>query len=266
VIGRGHETGQAKATSQTVAKGNGYQMSTLVRKVLSAEARAVKPGVFDVTLSTSAIDRENDRIIPSGWQISRSSRVPLLWSHKPDLLPLGVVTDIHVAGDALRGRMTFTPRGVNAFADTVSDLIDAGFLTTVSVGFRPLDSPVVNEAGGFTYHRNELLELSCVNIPAAPTATIDAHTVAAVQKLMMDPSAEIAVFVDEPDRIVLPLTETELRDAIASATRESFDESLNGRNGREDERIVLPLTESEMRDAIKDAVSDAVNAFTGQID
>jgi HK97 family phage prohead protease len=208
----------------------------MTRRTFRATAKAVSTGVYDVTLSTSNLDREQDRINVNGWQVHGAP--PLLWQHDANQLPLGRVSGLHVEGDALRGRMTFTPRGMNPFADKVADLIAAGFLTSVSVGFRPLEAPKLNTDGGYTYTKQELLELSVVNVPAHPEARIEADMVA-VAKWFAGGDEEVAVIVEEEVAVVIDDTKAqpEIRiseAAIEKAVREAVTEALNRATGRLD--------------------------------
>lgn len=234
--GHEHTTEQATATPQAVAEGNGDEMNReMKRRTFQATAKAVSTGVYDVTLSTSNLDREQDRINVNGWQVH--SAIPLLWQHDANQLPLGRVSGLRVEGDALRGRMTFTPRGLNTLADKVADLIAAGFLTSVSVGFRPLEAPKLNADGGYTYTKQELLELSVVNVPAHPEARIDADMVA-VAKWFAGSDEEVAVIVEDEVAVIVEdngRVQPELcisEEAIERAVREAVTETLNRAMGR----------------------------------
>ncbi len=146
-------------------------MSDLVfRDMPTTVTRTASPGVYNVTLSTSNRDRDDDNILASGWKIP--ARVPLQWGHDSKTPAIGRVVNAHVEGDRLRGRLEFPPAGVYPFADQIRSLVDAGFLPNVSVGFRPLQREP-NGAGGYTYSSQELVELSVVNCPSQVDATID---------------------------------------------------------------------------------------------
>lgn len=66
--------------------------------------------------------------------------------------------------------MEFIDGSINPAAEQVFQLVKAGFLRACSVGFCPLDPPMVNAKGGNDYGRVELLEVSLVPVPAQPAA------------------------------------------------------------------------------------------------
>lgn len=111
--------------------------------------------------SSNAVDREGESIDPMGWDLSNIGKnLPLLWSHDARELPIGKVTEAHVEGNNLVAAVKFAHE-VNAFAKEVYDLVKAGFLNAVSVGFIP--KAYDNEGNMIS---QELLELSVVNVPA----------------------------------------------------------------------------------------------------
>jgi HK97 family phage prohead protease len=207
-------------------------MTQMVRKVFDAALRKGAGG-YTVTLSTGNEDRIGERIRPQGWKFRPT--VPLLWAHQPSELPIGRVRNIRVEGNALVGALEFPPPGTYDFADQVRDLVDAGFLGTVSVGFRVLQGP----RDGWTYYEQELLELSAVNIPALPDATIGARAdTEAIRKWLRgsgvgdDPVLELAC-EDEPliyvDRAELAAaTRAALTDLVKAETLRALN-AIRGR-------------------------------------
>lgn len=55
-------------------------------------------------------------------------------------------------------------------AKAIKQLVDMGVIKTLSVGFKPLESP-----DGITFTKNELLEVSMVNVPANADAMMMAY-------------------------------------------------------------------------------------------
>jgi len=111
--------------------------------------------------SSNSVDREGESIDPMGWDLSNIGKnLPLLWSHDARELPIGKVTEAHVEGNNLIASVKFAHE-VNDFAKKVYDLVKAGFLNAVSVGFVP---KTYDNEGNMT--TQELLELSVVNVPA----------------------------------------------------------------------------------------------------
>ena len=87
-------------------------------------------------------------------------------------LPIGKCTNIAVVGGKLKATIEWPPPGCYPFADQVRGLVDAGFLTAASVGFRA-DRSEPNGFGGHDIKRATLLEWSVVNIPSNPSALME---------------------------------------------------------------------------------------------
>ena len=64
------------------------------------------------------------------------------------------------------------PYGKDALADTVARMVKAGYLTSTSVGFKPLQWTPNRDTGGRIFTDVELLEFSIVPVPANPQATV----------------------------------------------------------------------------------------------
>jgi HK97 family phage prohead protease len=149
-------------------------------EVLAGDQRALR-----FTISTGAVDREQDSIAVKGWDLSAFKRNPVvLWGHDASRLPIGRAVDVGIVDDALMATVEFIPPETpeaGAFADAVYRLARTGFIAATSVGFRPLkwsftDDP---ERGaddwwpGVDFEAQELVELSVVTVPANPEALIE---------------------------------------------------------------------------------------------
>ncbi|MGO1121223.1 HK97 family phage prohead protease [Rhodovibrionaceae bacterium A322] len=143
---------------------------------------------LDVTLSTDAPDRDGDRVRLGGWDLENFKRNPVvLWAHDTTLPPVGKVCDLFQDGDSLKARIAFTPKEVNPFGYMTYQLYAGGFLQGVSVGFRPKKwqplsvedqaaQAAEGKAVGVDYLQQELLEVSCVPLPANPQALVTAQS------------------------------------------------------------------------------------------
>ena len=145
------------------------------RKILPAGAtKGLGDRTFRFTISTGDVDREGDRINPQGWDLEAFKQNPVtLWAHNHTIPPIARTTDIGVAADRLQAVVQFPPPGVHPFADQVHDLLAKGFLSSASVGFRPIRKTFNAERGGWDFQEQELLEWSIVGIPALPQAAIE---------------------------------------------------------------------------------------------
>jgi hypothetical protein len=111
---------------------------------------------FEVVMSTSDEDRQGDELDQSKWELKYFTMNPvLLWAHNYSSFPIGIVTDIKIAGDKAVASGKFAPAGVNPEADMACALYQAKVLRAVSPGY------IQNDDG-----TRELLEVSFCPVPA----------------------------------------------------------------------------------------------------
>ena len=146
------------------------------RKTFTSQIKQVADRLISVTVSTAGVDRDNDTVDPAGWQLENFKRNPVvLFAHDYSALPVGRCPSISVMNGKLVASVEFPPSGMYPFADTVYDMVKAGFLNATSVGFKPLDSEP-NDHGGVHFLQTELLEFSIVPIPSNPQALISTRS------------------------------------------------------------------------------------------
>jgi HK97 family phage prohead protease len=180
-----------------------------VRKQMIAPAQQIAPDMraLRFTISTDAIDREQDRIDLAGWDLANFARNPVvLWGHDASRLPIGRAFDVTLDRGALKASIEFippdTPEG-GQFAESVYRLARGGFIAATSVGFRPLKWDYTRDTSrgaddwfpGIDFAEQELVELSIVTVPANPDALIE----------MPGPGEGTAIAADTP-----PVTGEEL--------------------------------------------------------
>lgn len=138
------------------------------------------------TISTGAVDREQDRIMVAGWDLANFRRNPVvLWGHDATRLPIGRAFDLRIEDAALKASVEFipedTPEG-GQFAESVYRLARQGFIAATSVGFRPIKWEYTTDKTrgsedwfpGIDFEEQELVEFSVVTVPANPEALMDA--------------------------------------------------------------------------------------------
>jgi HK97 family phage prohead protease len=128
-------------------------------------------------ISTDVIDRQKDVVDPAGWHVDDFMKNPVvLFGHDYHSLP--VARALSVTGDehGLSMVAQFPAKDVYPFADTVYQLVKAGYLNATSVGFSPVKWERDPEIGGTRYHEQTLLEVSIVPVPANPQALIEARS------------------------------------------------------------------------------------------
>lgn len=141
-----------------------------VEKFASAGRRTVRGYA-----STDALDRQGDIVDPRGgvWELP----LPCLWNHKHDA-PIGWIRSIEVRPNGLFVSAEFA-EGLGR-ADEIWAMVTAGLVTGFSVGFLPRKSEPL-PGGGRKFTSWELIEISCVVIPAQPGAKIQRGASGAIQ-------------------------------------------------------------------------------------
>jgi len=133
---------------------------------------------FTAIASTESQDRMGDILRANGWQLKNYMKNPIvLWGHRSDLLPIGKAKKVWVEGDKLMFEPEFVSKEMNPFAEQVYQMYKNGFLKSFSVRFDPIEWNEIREKKGdmqyfvgYDYLKQDLLEISAVNIPANPEA------------------------------------------------------------------------------------------------
>lgn len=133
---------------------------------------------FLAVASTEDIDRDNDRIIMDGWDLSNFKKNPVVpWAHRYGEPPVARAEEIFVQDGKLMFRPKFATKGEYDFADTIYKLYRGGFLRSFSVGFMPKRYEIVERkkgARGYDYLECELWEISACTVPSNPNALVAA--------------------------------------------------------------------------------------------
>ncbi len=117
--------------------------------------------------SDSTEDRQGEVISIDGWQLDNFKKNPvLLWGHDQNRPSVGVAEKIGYKTIDGRKSLVFEPKfhKKDEFSRLVAELVDEGWIKMTSVGFMPL------EMTDNTFTKQELLEISFVNVPANPNA------------------------------------------------------------------------------------------------
>lgn len=151
-----------------------------VEKIEKEEAGAKKK-IFKFIGSTSSKDRVGDVIDLDGWQTSNWEKNPvILWGHDSrGKLPIGKGLSVtkDIGKQALVFELEFAS-AIDPFAAMVEKFVENGFLKATSVGFKPLEYKYIKNDNPDSYFdsihfiKQELLELSIVNVPMNPEALI----------------------------------------------------------------------------------------------
>ena len=151
-------------------KGTPAPADTVLRKDYVTSVADVDDRKVRFTISTATPDRENDVIAVDGWDLAAFKQNPVvLWQHDAYSLPIGRCVEIGSDGGKLVAVVEFLPADTperGAFAEAVLRMCRTGFLSTTSVGFRPLEFEMATERmtdddywPPCDFHKQELLEL-----------------------------------------------------------------------------------------------------------
>jgi len=124
-------------------------------------------GVF----STSDVDRSGDPPIEQeSWNLKNFKKNPVvLFAHESHNIPVGKVTKLKLNEKGnLAGKIMFAiDEGVGVYGDlikTIYNLYKGKYMNAFSVGF--MRGNIVDDKKGMKMTNNELLEISCVPVPA----------------------------------------------------------------------------------------------------
>jgi len=132
---------------------------------------------LEFAISDGSIDRSYDTINPNGWELENYRNNPVvLWAHNSTMPPVAKSIREWVEGGQLKSQAQFVSREISAFGHSIARMYQEKFLNAVSVGFSAKEWKFTEENDrplGIDFIRQELLEYSCVPIPANPQALID---------------------------------------------------------------------------------------------
>ena len=151
--------------------------------------------VLDFISSDATLDRYQEIIVPTGWQLANYQRNPVFQnSHQYGdiMFTLGKALVTEVRAGSLFQRILFATEA-NPLARIAYGLYKGKFLNAVSVGFIPIRWENGTAESGFRrkYLEQELLEVSAVGIPANPNALALAYKSGAVQKSDLHETIEL---------------------------------------------------------------------------
>lgn len=140
-------------------------------KVLYTKALVEKAseGEFVAVASTATVDRHDEIVEVEGWDLKNFKSNPvILYGHKHDEPPIGKATRVWVDKTGKSPVLKFKAVLTDATqrAKEIKQLMAEGIMKTFSVSFKAIDA----EDNRFT--KQELLEISAVNVPANPDAQL----------------------------------------------------------------------------------------------
>ncbi|MDR3577064.1 MAG: HK97 family phage prohead protease [Anaerolineaceae bacterium] len=138
-------------------------------------------GIFEAMITTQGPDRGGDIVRAGGAVLDNFRKNPVvLFAHDYSSPPVAKAISITVLpGQGIKSQYQFPQRGISPRADEIRDLIAAGFMNGVSIGFVPLVSADIKSSGDSwnppqDYQSWELLEYSICPVPANADALTQA--------------------------------------------------------------------------------------------
>ncbi len=156
---------------------------------------------FDWVLSDMTLDRDMERMDPTGWDLKEYRKNPLvMWSHERWIPAIGVIKNLKKPKEEsgqLTGTVVFDESGTDPLALMIASKVRAGILTKGSVGFRVKMIEILEDQRDGTrliHRKQELVEFSIVNLPSNPSAQ--------VQRMAKDLASEYEMSVEEASAVL----------------------------------------------------------------
>lgn len=132
---------------------------------------------IEFVISTPIVDRMRDTIDVMGWNLENYQKNPVvLWAHDYRQPPIARSLTTWIENGKLKSKCEFTSQEKNPFGYMIYQLYKDGFMNATSVGFYPAEYVINEERQGIDYKSQELLEYSCVPVPANPEALVSAKS------------------------------------------------------------------------------------------
>jgi HK97 family phage prohead protease len=150
--------------------------------------------------STPTPDRYQDIVEPMGADTAAYERNPVvLQFHDANALPVGKCVKIEKTKAALIATIQFATADENPEADRIFRLYQGGYMNAVSIGFLPKETEWIVTDGiptGCHFLEWELLEISCVPVPANAEALVVGRAAKALGVRGFEPYAETLTAAD----------------------------------------------------------------------
>jgi HK97 family phage prohead protease len=128
---------------------------------------------FSAIISTPRQDRDFDVVEPHGIVFpGGKKKPPVLLHHQSQSWPVGRINRAKSTDDGVLAELEFLPVGILPEADIAFTLARMGHLTSLSIGFLPLEHEATPDRRGRRFTKWELLEVSLVDLPSNIDAQI----------------------------------------------------------------------------------------------
>lgn len=207
--------------------------------------------------STAVEDRHGEVVEVAGWDLKNFKKNPvLLWGHQHEIPAIGIAKNIRITGEGKKQALTFEPvfHDATDFAKALKAMVeDLGILNSFSVGFLPHDMD------GNRYTKQELLEISLVNVPANPDARIMAYKSLEDRGFNKDTLSALGLDQDDQDDIKAQLAVLKQQNEDLQEQLEDVVKGLKNLNPRVDskETAVVRVTLAKVISRATDKMLEA---------
>lgn len=232
------------------------------------QARGDEPSI---TISTIALDRDQDSIVPEGVDLAAYRRNPVVgFQHfRTDPLPVGATTSIEVEpGKGITARWKWLEG--DPLATRVRNAFEQGVLRAASVGFLATEWTDLRETGGRKYTKWQLLEWSLVGVPSNPEA------VRVLRGLdLWTEDSEPALELADDDEVCLEVDEELYRAGLAAAARARMNPArLAGLTGPETFDVdphavaheIAAAVRATLHEIVAAEITHSLNRLRGRLD
>ena len=192
-------------------------------KNLQAQIRKAsgKPSTFVATITTDAVDRDGEVVVPSGMNSKDYESNPVLLYEHDVKKPIGKMLSMKRNDRSIDAEFALVPRPDTHegewFPDTVASLMEFGALNTMSIGFLGIESRPATKADSEKYGQGvrrvygkwKLLEVSVVSVPANQQAIVTA-----VRKGLVTHDAAKRFGITVPDAAIVPAVRRSYRVSL----------------------------------------------------
>lgn len=227
--------------------------------------------MFTFTLSSGEVDRDGDIINQEGIDLKEFRKNPVvLWAHDSRTPPIGRVKSLFFRDKRLHGTVEFAPEGASPLSDEVHDLVAAGFLSAVSIGFRAVKFVFNDDHGGFDFEEIELQEVSIVPVPSNREALLADDKRA---KIIRKWAKEFVGYDDDPkpdpkpDPLPGPAVDFQREIADLSARLALLEKSaVSQPEPMKAPRFSREAIEASVQLALTESVREEMRYLSGQLD
>lgn len=193
---------------------NNYMGYMDKQKEFFLELQKAKDGSLVAVASTNSIDRHGEVVDNNGWDLKAYKKNPLiLWAHDHSEPAIGMSAKTWIEGTGKKAQLMIKPvlHDVTEKAKAVKTLVEMGVIKSLSVGFKPIESK-----DGVTFDKNELLEVSVVNVPANADAMMMAYKGLKEAGFEDEVIKEVGIPIEVTDKLisVLDRVETMEKDIV----------------------------------------------------